>query len=154
MSTRYEEDMISNKILRMFKEYVSAATQGKSGCTDLGANPEDVDELLNHLCFVVVGRRLFSDYRNNVSELDSPLKLYVEAIFYWHQVMRKLNALQAEYGDNYHIRKEVSTLLSFFQGGVANACSKKEKLIMVESKERSYLDIVYNPGKYFIEMLC
>ena len=96
----------------------------------------------------VMGHPVFSDYRCDVSDLVEPTVLYLEAIHYWRQVMRKLNTLQPECGCNYVIREQVSTLLESLMDGLTVVWTKE---IIHSPMEHSYLDIVYYPEKYLTE---
>ena len=138
-------DMLAYKILRLCKFYVSMSLEGK--CADLGPNPDGVNELLDHLCFVRLGRRPSSEYRHDVSDLDTPFLRYLESSFYWHQVLRKLNLIDAKCDDVINsddIRKKVWNMIEHCQYGIEEIFKGN---IRGTPKERSYLEIVYNPRK-------
>ena len=141
-------DITTSKIIRMCKEYVEETLPSKLDSIDLTANPIDVDEVLNQMCFVMLGRRLSSDYRQDASDINCPLLSYLESSFYWVQVLRKLNLLEAECGDNENIREKVWHMLEYCRYGIAETHIKN---IIGATKERSYLEVVYNPGKYLLE---
>ena len=149
MDRLHEVPDLSKKILELCRKYVSNIDFIHGRCRLFGGKTyKDVNALLKYVLSVVNGD-IISDYWCDDCDLYKPVTLHLEAICYWRGIVRKLNSLRADCEEHRHMSREVLKLLNILYEALPAVCSMKNANKRVYGEGlRSYLDVMYDPGKY------